>query len=154
MKQRKQASTRRTRQNVGEALAFTEAVEVAEDWVAELMRRLKWRERDMGYRALTACLHALRDALPKDAATFLGLALPLLIRGLYFEGWRPSGRPPASRTRKGFLDRIHEGVGRDPGVDPEQVAHAVLALLSDWLPKAEIENARTASPAALHAFWP
>lgn len=129
------------------------ATEVVDDWIAELMRRLQWRDRDLSYRALVSCLHGLRDALSKDPAIFLGLALPLLIRGLYFEGWRPSGRAASSRTRKGFLGRIHEGVGRDPGVDPEQVAHAVLALLSDWLPKSEVENARAASPAALHAFW-
>lgn len=152
--QRQKNGSRGTPELPGEPPELAQALETARDWVSELARRLGWRERDTTYRALLACLHALRDSLPKDAAIFLGLALPFLIRGLYLDGWRPSGRPGASKTRKGFLDRIHEGVGRDPGVDAEQVAHAVLSLLADWLPKAEIENARAATPAALHSYWP
>jgi uncharacterized protein (DUF2267 family) len=97
-------------------------------------------------------LHALRDCLPREEAIHIGLALPVLLRGFYFEGWR-SARPHVLRTRKAFLQRVHDGVDQDPGVDAEQAAHAVCALLADRLPAAEIENARAATPAALHAFW-
>lgn len=61
-------------------------------------------------------------------------------------------RQPASRDA--FLERIHDGVHRDPGIDTEQVARAVFALLAARLPAAEIEDAKAATPSVLHNLWP
>jgi uncharacterized protein (DUF2267 family) len=129
-------------------------VVVVRQWVSDLMARLDWRERKPSYHALLTVLHAFRDCLPREDAVHLGVALPPLLRGLYFEGWRGGRGPAPARTRTGFLERIHEGVGRDPGVDPSQLARAAFALLADKLPPAETENVRAATPAALHVFWP
>jgi uncharacterized protein (DUF2267 family) len=41
-----------------------------------------------------------------------------------------------------------------PGVDTEQVARAVFALLAARLPAAEIEAAKAATPSVLHSLWP
>jgi uncharacterized protein (DUF2267 family) len=43
---------------------------------------------------------------------------------------------------------------RDPAVDPEQVARAVLAVVAAHLPAAELEDAKAATPKALHNLWP
>jgi uncharacterized protein (DUF2267 family) len=76
-----------------------------------------------------------------------------VLRGFYYEGWHP-GRRAATRSRGAFLERIHDGVHRDPAVDPEQVARAVLAVLAARLPAAEIEDAKAATPKPLHNLWP
>lgn len=140
-------------EETGESKLLHEVV-VVRQWVSDLMARLEWKEREPSYRALLAGLHAVRDCLSKDDAIHLGLALPLLLRGLYFDGWRGSRGPAPSRTRKGFIERIHEAVSRDPGIDPDLLAHALFALLADRLPALEIENMRAATPAALHVYWP
>lgn len=129
------------------------AVQAAEDWIDDLMRRLGWQDRERVYLALLATLHALRDCLARDEAIYIGAQLPPLLRGLYYDGWHPSTRP-ATRSRSGFLERIHDGVHRDPGVDTEQVARAVFALLAARLPTAEIEDAKAATPSVLHNLWP
>ena len=105
------------------------------------------------YLALLATLHALRDCLARDEAVYIGAQLPTLLRGLYYEGWHPTARP-ATKSRNAFLERIHDGVHRDPGVDAEQVARAVFALLATRLPAAEIEDAKAATPSVLHNLWP
>jgi uncharacterized protein (DUF2267 family) len=133
---------------------LAEAIDVARAWIDDLMHRLGWHEKDTAFYAMLACLHGLRDALPKDEAIHIGLMLPVLVRGFYFDGWRLSGRSSAAKTRAGFLERIHDGVRRDPAVDPEHVARAVMAMLSTWLPAAEVENAKAATPHDLHGFWP
>lgn len=143
-----------TEPHPGEPSEFSGAITTARDWLADLLQRLQWTERDTAFRALTACLHALRDSLPEDEAGSLGVKLPPLIRGFYFDGWRPGLRSGASRTRAAFLERIHDGVHRDPAIDPEQVAHAVFALLAARLPPTAIESARAATPAQLHGLWP
>jgi len=129
------------------------AVQTAEDWINDLMRRLGWQDRERVYLALLATLHALRDCLARDEAVYIGAQLPTLLRGLYYEGWHPSARP-AMRSRGAFLERIHDGVHRDPGVDTEQVARGVFALLAARLPAAEIEDAKAATPSVLHNLWP
>jgi uncharacterized protein (DUF2267 family) len=132
---------------------LADALAVTGGWIDDLAHQLGWREQDTAFHAMVACLHALRDALPKEQAVHIGLALPVLLRGFYFEGWRPSARSLAARKRSAFLERIHDGVGRDPAVDPEQVARAVMILLSKRLPSAELENAKAATPHELHGLW-
>lgn len=97
------------------------SVRASEDWIDELMRRLGWHDRERSYLALIAALHALRDCLPRDEAVYVGAQLPALLRGLYYDGWHPSGHG-AAKSRSAFLGRIHDGVHRDPGVDTEEVA--------------------------------
>lgn len=134
--------------------ALDTAVETTEEWIISLTARLGWQDREKVYSALLAALHALRDSLPRDEAGYLGVQLPVLLRGLYFEGWHPASRIPRAKTRGAFLERIQEGVHRDPGIDAEQVAHAVFSLLAERLPVGEIDDAKAATPQALRMFWP
>jgi len=130
------------------------AVQIAEDWIGEFAQRLGWHDRERACRALVVGLHALRDCLPANEAVYVSAHLPPLLRGFYFEGWRPTRRPASLKTRSALLERIHDGVHRDPAIDPEQVARAVLALLAVHLPESELENARAVTPAPLRNLWP
>ena len=67
---------------------FNTAAHAAEEWINQLAQRLGWRNREKVYSALVATLHALRDSLPAHEAVFLGDHLTVLLRGLYYEGWR------------------------------------------------------------------
>jgi len=133
-------------------LDLRSAVQATEAWVDDLMRCLGWHDRQRAYLALLATLHALRDSLGRDEAVYVGAQLPPLLRGLYYEGWHPRTRAAASRSA--FLERILDGVHRDVAVDAEQVARAVMALLATRMPPAELEDAKAATPPALHNFWP
>lgn len=129
------------------------AVPQAEDWINEVARRLGWHDRERANLVLLGTLHALRDSLRHDEAVHVGAQLPALLRGLYYDGWHP-GSHPAAVDRGAFLQRIHDSVHRDPGIDAEQAARAVLATLAGRLPAAELENAKVATPRALHNLWP
>jgi uncharacterized protein (DUF2267 family) len=128
------------------------AVAETEDWINDLARRLEWHDRNKAYAGLLGTLHGLRDCLPRDEAIFLASRLPPLLRGLYYEGWHPVTRGSA-RNREAFLERVHESVHRDPGIDAEQVVHGVFALLAERLPASELENAKAATPKPLRSFW-
>jgi len=132
---------------------FQAAAQSAEEWLDDVTKRLGWHDRARAYSALVAALHALRDCFERDEAIYLGASLPVLLRGFYFEGWH-GRRGAAMKKRDLFLARIHDGVHRDPAVDPEHVARAVLALLAERLPAAEIEDAKSATPKELHNLWP
>jgi uncharacterized protein (DUF2267 family) len=141
-----EASTMTTISDLGSEVKATEA------WVDDLMRLLGWHDRQRTFIALIATLHALRDCLGRDEAVYVGAQLPTVLRGLYYEGWHPHAR--ALTSRRAFLERILDGAHRDVAVDPEQVGRAVLALLAMRMPAAELEDAKAATPPALHNLWP
>jgi uncharacterized protein (DUF2267 family) len=128
------------------------AVRATEEWINDLQQRLGWHDRDRVYSALLATLHALRDVLAPQEAVYFGAQLPPLLRGLYYDGWHPSGRNPPSRSA--FIERIQDGVDRDPGIDAEKVARTILGLVAARLPAAELEDAKAATPRPLHNLWP
>jgi uncharacterized protein (DUF2267 family) len=132
---------------------FDGAVHAAEEWIDDLTRCLGWHDREKVYSAFVATLHALRDSLPAHEAVFLGDYLTILLRGLYYEGWRLP-KYSTFKSRDAFLERIREGVHRDPGIDAEQVAKVVLALLAERLPASELEDVKAVTPKALRGFWP
>ena len=131
---------------VSRAVAETDA------WIDDLAQRLDWRDRGKTYAALIGALHGLRDALPRDEVVYLGAQLAPLLRGFYYEGWRP-GAHRAAQSPDAFYLRIHEAVDHDPGIDPEAAARAVLALLAARVPASEIEDVIAATPKALRAVW-
>lgn len=130
------------------------AVSDGEAWLTDLKQRLQWRDREKVCLALIVTLHALRDSLPRDEAVYLGAQLPVLLRGLYYEGWHPSARIARAKSRSAFVERIQEGLHRDPGIDAEKVADAVFSLLAERVPAAELEETKAATPSALRMFWP
>ncbi|SRR5208337_4611685 len=125
----------------------------AEDWINDLVQRLGWHDRGKAYAALIGALHGLRDVLPRDEVVYFGAQLPLLLRGLYYEGWHP-GTHSAAQSLSALNERIHEAVNRDPGVDSEAIARAVFALLVARLSPSEIEDAIAATPRSLQGLWP
>ncbi len=132
---------------------FHAAAHAAEEWINHFTRELGWSDRDKAAGAFVATLHALRDSLPAHEAIFLGDHLSPLLRGLYYEGWRLA-KYSAVREREAFLERIREGVRRDPGIDAEKVARVALRLLAERLPAAELEDVRAVTPKGLRALWP
>lgn len=128
------------------------AVAATEAWVDDLMRALGWQDRQRAWSALLASLHALRDCLGHDEAVYAGAQLPPLLRGLYYDGWHPRARKLT--TRDAFLERIRDGVHHDVAIDAEQVARAVMDLLAKRMPPSELEDAKAATPPAIHHLWP
>ena len=56
-----------------------------------------------------AVLHALRDRIGPIHTAQLGAQLPMLVRGLYYEGWRANAAPTHERHREAFLAHVAQG---------------------------------------------
>src|SRR5512145_259188 len=81
------------------------SVEKANIWLKELAAELG-DDRTAAYRALRAVLHALRDRLTVDEAAQLAAQLPLLVSGIYYDGWDPSRTPAKYAHARELLDRV------------------------------------------------
>jgi len=122
-------------------------------WLTDLMQELEWDDRRKAYLALRAVLHTLRDRLTVEEAAHLGAQLPMLIRGFYYEGWDPSGKPVKERHRDDFLVHIKGYFKHDEGVIPEKITRAVFKLLTRRITEGEIEDVKQVLPTELRGLW-
>src|SRR5271166_3842880 len=122
-------------------------------WLCDLMEDLGWQDRSWAYRALQVVLHALRDRLPLEAVAALGSQLPLLVRGIYYEGWSPSETPLQESETEDFLSQIAAAFGNNPEVDPERVARAVFKVLKRYASSGELRNEELILPPAIRMRW-
>jgi uncharacterized protein (DUF2267 family) len=134
---------------------FDTTVHKTNSWLKNVMQELEWDDRHRAYLAFRATVHALRDRLTVEEAVQLGAQLPMLMRGFYYEGWNPTGKPVRVRQREEFLDRIAQPFVRaGDNVHPEAVARAVFRVLADRIAEGEIEDVKHVLPAELRDLWP
>jgi len=130
-----------------------QSVHTANQWLQELAEDLGRDDRQQAYRMMRAVLLALRDRLTTEEAADLGAQLPMLIRGIYYDGFNPSKTPTSERTLEGFLDHVAENL--QDGVDgsPEQVARAVFKLVSHHITEGEVNHVRANLPSEIKTLW-
>ena len=132
---------------------FDRTLHKTNSWLNDLMQVLDWQDRHKAYLALRATLHALRDRLPVEEMAQFGAQLPMLIRGFYYEGWDPTGKPRKVRQREQFLAQIGQQFRDDNCVDPEQVTRAVFTVLARRVSEGEIEDVKQILPAEIRDLW-
>ena len=133
---------------------FDTTVHETNAWLKDIMERLKSDNRRLAYSALRCTLHALRDRLTPESAVHLGAQLPMLVRGFYYEGWRPSDTPTNEKHADNFIDRVDEALPAGLDIDPEAAVIAVLAVMADRLDAGEIAKVARQLPRDMHQLWP
>ena len=133
---------------------FETTLQKTNRWLNELMQVMGLKDRHRAYLALRAVLHALRDRLTVEEVAQLGAQLPMLIRGFYYEGWDPSGKPLKERHKEQFLARIMHELRGDYPIDPEQVSRAVFRVLEKRVTEGEIEDVQHILPRDVRELWP
>ncbi|MBI4525422.1 MAG: DUF2267 domain-containing protein [Deltaproteobacteria bacterium] len=134
---------------------FDASLQKTQVWLNDLMAELGWESRPQkACLALRTALHALRDRLTVEEAVHLGAQLPILVRGVYYEGWKLTGKPVKERHKSDFLNHIAAAFRDDATVDPEKVMRAVFKVLARHISKGEIENVKHMLPKSLQELWP
>ena len=134
---------------------FDTTLQKTQLWLKEIETELHWEQNPpWAYLALRSVLHALRDHLPIEEATDLGAQLPMLVRGLYYEGWTLTGKPIRDRYADEFFVAIAQAFREDARIDPDIVARAVFRVLSRHITAGERGDVVQELPAPLRALWP
>ena len=134
--------------------AFDRTLQLTHNWLHELQDILGLRDQRQAYKTLRAVLHALRDRLTPEEAVDLGAQLPMLVRGFYYEGWRPSATPTKQRTKAAFLEAIPPLLSPDDRINPELAAGAVFKVLSHRISEGEIGDVKHCLPEEVRSLWP
>ena len=133
---------------------FDKTVQESNLWLKDVMERLNTQDRHHAYSSLRAVLHALRDRIGPESAAHLGAQLPMLLRGLYYEGWDPTHKPTKERHEEAFLAHIAKELPRAAEGEVEQGALAVLDVLSKHVDRGAAVKIAGMFPQELRKFWP
>jgi uncharacterized protein (DUF2267 family) len=132
---------------------FDDTLHKTNSWLKQIGEQLNL-DRRRAYHVLRAGLHCLRDRLTVEEAAHLSDQLPMLVRGIYFEAWRPAGKPEKIRSREEFLDRFRALWGTAEPIDAEAAVSALFQVLERHVSPGEIEDVIQTLPKDLRTLWP
>ncbi|AJD45541.1 DUF2267 domain-containing protein [Rhizobium sp. SEMIA 4085] len=132
---------------------FDKTLQTTNIWLNEIMAD-HGPDRHVAWHILGAVLKALRDKLSPDLAAHLGAELPLIVRGIYYDQYRPSQMPDKTRSRDEFLERVAEGLKSIRPVDPAEAAKSVFRVLARHVDLGQSAKVRDALPKEIQALWP
>lgn len=126
------------------------SAEKANLWLKELAAELDGDRRE-AYRLLRAFLHALRDRITVAEAVQLGQQLPVLIRGIYYDGWEPSRTPETYRDIDTFLERVSAEAKLGGETETSYAVAAAAAVLRRHVSAGEIDDILSILPKELRS---
>ena len=129
-----------------------------QEWLKELASKGPFESEDQAYTYLRAVLHALRDRLTVEEAAHFAQQLPMLVRGFYYEGWRPALAPARVESRVEFIDRVEASLGGVPPqgetIDTGAATGEVLGFLEGKLQEGTLRHVKQQLPPELRALFP
>lgn len=121
-------------------------------WLKEIMEELHTEDRHRAFLALRAVLQTLRNRMTLEETAEFSAQLPVLIRGLFFEGWEPS-KQPVKYDLNNFLNAIREHFTAEPKIDGEFIARGVFRVLSRRVAQGEIKDIKSILPQDMRRLW-
>jgi uncharacterized protein (DUF2267 family) len=129
------------------------AIQQTQEWLKQVRDYADLADEQHAYSVLRAVLHQLRDRLTLEEAFGLAAQLPLIIRGIYFEGYQPEKAPERIRSRQAFLDGVATKL-RPHRIEPDAAVRAVFATLAHRCDSGEITDVIDQLPGELKSLWP
>jgi len=131
---------------------FDKTLQVTNIWLDQIMEGLG-ADRQTAWKVLSTVLHKLRDSLPVEEAAHLGAQLPLLVRGVYYDQYRPAHQPIRCRSREEFVAEVAEWLADTRPVDPEAAIGAVFDMLSRNIDTGQVEKIKAILPEPIRDLW-
>jgi len=133
--------------------SVSHSIQTLQVWLKELRDKGELADEAAAYSVLRSVLHQLRDRLTLEEAVDLGAQLPLIVRGLFFEGWSPHRVPRKIRSKQKFLDELSEELLPYSYPVDWAVSH-VFELLAHHCDPGEIADVIDQLPAEIKELWP
>ena len=110
-------------------------------------------QRNQSYAALRTVLHLLRDRMPVQESVEFAQQLPVLVRGIYFDGWQPEN-VPIKLNRDDFLYEVRQGFPYDVEGGAQRVVQIVLDTLRRHVTQGEWQDVKSTMPKDLRQLIP
>jgi uncharacterized protein (DUF2267 family) len=132
---------------------FDKTLHTTNQWLDEICAEIG-PDKHLAWHVLGAVLRSIRDELLIGQSAHLAAQLPLLVRGAFFDQYRPAAQPVAERSQEDFIARIRQELAGCRPVRPDLAATAVMRTLNRHITEGQIKKARDALPKGIRALWP
>lgn len=133
--------------------SLDKSTQKTKEWLHEIQDELGWKDENMVYIATRSVIQTLRDRLPVEEAVELGDELPMVMKGMYYEGYQASGKPEKIKNREEFFAKVQEKSQNKP-LKTEEATSAVFSILEKKLSGGgEIKQVRNNMPKDIQKFW-
>jgi len=136
---------------ITEMRSFTHTFQKSKKWIDDVNEELRFNDEAKALVSLRAVLHALRDRLTVEEAADFGAQLPMLLLGVYYEGWKPAGKPVKMKTRQDFLDRVNAEL--TDNMNPDRIVRGVFRVFERHITHGEIEDIKNDLPRHIQELW-
>jgi uncharacterized protein (DUF2267 family) len=139
---------------------LSSATQQVQEWLNDLASRPPFEDPRQACSLLRAVLHAVRDRLTPEEAAHFASQLPMIVRGFYFEGWRPALAPNDFATADEFHQHVRSSLGgpRPPeqpaGLDVQHASRTVLEFLADRVDAGELRHVTAQLPEEIAHLFP
>lgn len=136
-----------------EHVNFEKQCNDVKSWLNEIADEMRHPEKtDWALSALKAVLHTVRDRTTIQEVFHLSAQLPVLIRGIYFEGYKPSGKPDKMNSEK-FMMQIKNRLAPGINIPVAEVFRAVMVVLYSRISPGEMKDIRGIMPKDIQKLW-
>jgi uncharacterized protein (DUF2267 family) len=132
---------------------FEATIQKTDAWMEDVMEELGPDDPQKAYHSLRAVLHALRDRLMPGEVTDLASEMPMLIRGLFYEGWKATEPSGSLDTQEQFFEVVTEDLQVPADVGAEESTRAIFRVLEKRISCGEIGDVKGMLPEALQPLW-
>lgn len=137
--------------------ALSSSMQKTNEWLRDVAMQLGEDSKQHAYSALRATLHALRDRLTVEQSAHFAAQLPLVLRGTFFEGWRPSQTGQRIRSMEDFLEAVRGHLGDTSPIFHEGCEEAVrssLRVIAQHIDTGTVQKLQDSLPRDLRELWP
>ncbi|MFE1880150.1 DUF2267 domain-containing protein [Streptomyces diastatochromogenes] len=135
--------------------SFDTMVDKANRLLKDVEEAFEWPKdrRKQSYAALRAVLHPLRDRLPVETAVQFGAQQPTLVRGVYYDGWKPA-ETPVKMSNEEFFARVRSEFPYAVEGDSEKLVRTVLKSLERHVSAGEWQHLKSRVPNSFATLLP
>ncbi|MDB5058107.1 MAG: hypothetical protein JWO59_1579 [Chloroflexi bacterium] len=131
---------------------FDATIQKTNALLKEIEAELGWeKHRDLTYAILRTVLHSLRDRLTVQEAADLAAQLPLLVKGIFYDGWNPS-HVPKKIDKEEFLEEIRTNFRFSTEFSISELTTRVFKVLQGHVSQGEIEDILSTLPKKLSSM--
>jgi uncharacterized protein (DUF2267 family) len=132
--------------------AFEKTFQETNELLKEIEKEFGWEgQREIAYDALRSILHTLRDRLTVEEAADFSSQLPMLVKGVFYDGFKPA-KMPIKMDEIEFVEEVMRRFPLSMDYSTKDLIQGVLLALSRYVSEGEMKNVIDILPGRLASY--